>query len=64
MQRRFYNVELFNSKKIDALKQYLTEQHHYYETSGCGNGVHFEIRLNSNEFEQVESFIESEIGGI
>ena len=55
--RKWYNVELFNSKEIDLLKAFLTGNEIKFETSGCGNGSHFEIEASENEAVKINNFL-------
>ena len=54
--RKWYNVELFNSKEIDLLKEFLRGMDVEFETSG-GNGSHFEINASEDEAVKINNFL-------
>lgn len=56
--RKWYNVELFNSKEIDLLKAFLRGMNVKFETSGCGNGSHFEIEVSEDEAVKINNYLE------
>lgn len=55
--KKWYSVELFNPKEIDLLKVFLKGCGIKFETSGCGNGSHFEIEASENEAIKVNNFL-------
>lgn len=55
--KKWYNVELFDSKEIDLLKEFLRGNEITFETSGCGNGSHFEIEASENEAVKINNFL-------
>lgn len=55
--KKWYNVELFDSKEIDLLKVFLRRMNVKFETSGCGNGSHFEINASENEAVKINNFL-------
>ncbi len=57
MDKKWYNVELFDSKEIDLLKEFLRGMDVKFETSGCGNGSHFEIKASSSEAVKINNFL-------
>ena len=58
MDKKWYNVELFDSKEIDLLKAFLRGINVNFETSGCGNGSHFEIEASENEAVKINNYLE------
>lgn len=58
MDKKWYNVELFDSKEIDLLKVFLRRMNVKFETSGCGNGSHFEIEASENEAVKINNYLE------
>ena len=54
---KWYNIELFNPYEIDRLRRYLAEREIKYESSGCENGVHFEVYMTSLECMEGENFL-------
>ena len=55
--KKWYSVELFDSKEIDLLKEFLRGMGVRFETSGCGNGSHFEIEASENEAVKINNFL-------
>lgn len=55
--KKWYNVGLFDSKEIDLLKVFLRRMNVKFETSGCGNGSHFEINASENEAVKINNFL-------
>ena len=55
--KKWYNVELLDPKEIDLLKAFLTGSEIKFETSGCGNGSHFEIEASENEAVKINNFL-------
>ena len=58
MDKKWYNVELFDPKEIDLLKVFLRRMNVEFETSGCGNGSHFEIEASENEAVKINNYLE------
>ena len=56
MKEKYYNIELIK-EDAEILKEYLHTNKIYFETSGCGNLIHFEIKLNKSQYENASSFI-------
>lgn len=56
--KKWYNVELLDPKEIDLLKAFLTGNEIKFETSGCGNGSHFEIEASENEAVKINNYLE------
>nr|DAH91485.1 MAG TPA: hypothetical protein [Caudoviricetes sp.] len=56
--KKWYNVELFDSKEIDLLKAFLRGINVNFETSGCGNGSHFEIEVSEDEAVKINNYLE------
>lgn len=56
--KHFYNVEL-NKEKAEKLKVYLKENGIYFEPSSCYNLIHFEIKVDKEELEKVNDFLEN-----
>lgn len=56
--KKWYNVELFDPKEIDLLKAFLAENGIEFETSGCGNGSHFEIEASEDEAVKINNYLE------
>lgn len=56
--KKWYSVELFDPKEIDLLKEFLAENGIKFETSGCGNGSHFEINASENEAVKINNYLE------
>lgn len=54
--KHFYNVEL-NKEEAEKLKAYLRDNGIYFEPSSCYNLIHFEIKMNEAEAEQVNKFL-------
>lgn len=55
--KHFYNVEL-NKEDAEKLKAYLRDNGIYFEPSSCYNLIHFEIKVDEAEAEQVNKFLE------
>lgn len=55
--KKWYSVELFNPKEIDLLKAFLRGMDVKFETSGCGNGSHFEIEASEDEVARIDNFL-------
>lgn len=55
--KKWYNVELFDPKEIDLLKEFLRGMDVKFETSGCGNGSHFEINASEDETVKINNFL-------
>lgn len=55
--KKWYNVELFDSKEIDLLKEFLRGNEITFETSGCGNGSHFEVNASEDEVIKANKFL-------
>ena len=56
MKEKYYNIELIK-EDAEILKEYLHTNKIYFETSGCGNLIHFEIKLNRTQYENASNFI-------
>lgn len=56
MKEKYYNIELIK-EDADLLKKYLHTNKIYFESSGCGNLIHFEIKLNKIQYENANNFI-------
>lgn len=56
--KAFYNVEL-NKEDAEKLKAYLKENGIYFEPSSCYNLIHFEIKVDKEELEKVNGFLEN-----
>lgn len=56
--KKWYSVELFDTKEITLLKAFLKEYGVKFETSGCGNGVHFEVEMTEDELATANNFME------
>lgn len=54
--KHFYNVEL-NKDDAEKLKAYLKDNGIYFEPSSCYNFIHFEIKVDEAEAEQVNKFL-------
>lgn len=54
--KHFYNVEL-NKEDAEKLKAYLKSNGIYFEPSSCYNLIHFEIKVDEAEAEQVNKFL-------
>lgn len=59
--KKWYNVELFDPKEIDLLKEFLRGMDVEFETSGCGTGTHFEISASEMGAAKVNIFLEEEL---
>lgn len=57
MDKRFYNLETTDRDFAAALRAYLKLKGFYYELSGAGEGVHFEVKLNKHELAMVNNWI-------
>ena len=55
--KAFYNVEL-NKEDAEKLKAYLKENGIYFEPSSCYNLIHFEVKVDGEELEKVNGFLE------
>lgn len=55
--KHFYNVEL-NTEQAEELKVYLKENGIYFEPSACYNLIHFEVKMDNEELEKVNKFLE------
>ena len=55
--KNFYNVEL-NKEDAEKLKAYLKENGIYFEPSSCYNLIHFEVKVDEEELEKVNGFLE------
>lgn len=55
--KHFYNVEL-NKEDAEKLKAYLKLNGIYFEPSSCYNLIHFEVKVDEAEAEQVNKFLE------
>lgn len=56
--RKYYNFETSFRSLKDDLTKFLKESGIYYELSGCGGGWHFEILCNTEEFYNIEDWLE------
>lgn len=54
--KHFYNVEL-NKEDAEKLKAYLRDNGIYFEPSSCYNLIHFEVKVDEAEAEQVNKFL-------
>lgn len=56
--KRYYSTEL---SKITAgrFKEYLRDSHILYETSECGNEIHFECFMSEAEMAKANEFIDA-----
>ena len=54
-----YNYETIENPIVDKLRRYFHENKIKYELSACFDGWHFEIYLDENEVENVNSFLDS-----
>lgn len=54
--KHFYNVEL-NKEDAEKLKAYLKDNGIYFEPSSCYNLIHFEVKVDEAEAEQVNKFL-------
>ena len=50
-------MELLDPKEIDLLKEFLRGMDVEFETSGCGNGSHFEINASEDEAVKINNFL-------
>ena len=57
MDKKWFNVELFDPKEIDILKAFLKGMGVKFETSGCGNGSHFGIEASEDEVIRIDEFL-------
>ena len=56
--KQFYSAEL-NKDDAEKLKAYLKENGIYFEPSACYNLIHFEIKADETELQQVNNFLET-----
>ena len=56
--KRFYSVEL-SKEDAEKLKAYLKDNGIYFEPSSCYNLIHFEIKVDKEELEKVNIFLEN-----
>lgn len=56
--KKWYNYETMNPNVKDEVRRYLKQNHIYYELSECFDGWHFEIYLDENEVENINSFLD------
>ena len=56
---KWYNYETENPIIKDELRRYFHENKIKYGLSACFDGWHFEIYLDENEVENVNSFLDS-----
>lgn len=56
--KKFYNVEL-DKDKAEKLKAYLKLNGIYFEPSSCYNFIHFEVKVDEEELNKVNSFLEN-----
>ena len=56
---KWYNYETIENPIVDKLCRYFHENKIKYELSACFNEWHFEIYLDENEVENVNSFLDS-----
>ena len=56
--KRFYSVEL-PQEQAEKLKVFLKQNKIYFEPSACYNLIHFEIKMNEEEAEKVNGFLET-----
>lgn len=54
--KHFYNAEL-NKEDAEKLKVYLKENGIYFEPSACYNLIHFEIKADEAELENINKFL-------
>ena len=55
--RKYYNVEL-NKDDAEKLKAFLKLNGIYFEPSACYNLIHFEIKVNEEELNMVDNFLD------
>ena len=55
---RYYNIELTPLSSVD-LKQFLHDNKITFETSGCGDLVHFEIYATQDQKNMINSFLDT-----
>ena len=55
---KWYNVELTPICSVD-LKQFLHDNKITFETSGCGDLVHFEIQASQTQAKMINDFIDT-----
>ena len=56
---KYYNYETTENPIVNKLRRYFHENKIKYELSACFDGWHFEIYLDENEVENVNSFLDS-----
>ena len=56
--KNFYSVEL-NKDDAEKLKAYLKVNGIYFEPSSCYNLIHFEIKVDEEELEKINKFLEN-----
>lgn len=59
MERKWYNFETPFVKTAERLHDFLQDQNFKHEVSAVMAGYHFEILLNAEEVQAVESFLQS-----
>ena len=57
--KKWYNYETENPIIKDKLRRYFHENEIKYELSTCFDGWHFEIWLDENKVENVNTFLDS-----
>lgn len=55
---KYYNIELTPLSSVD-LKQFLHDNKITFETSGCGDLVHFEIYATQDQKNMINSFLDT-----
>lgn len=55
---KWYNVELNQHESI-LLKGFLNDNFVQYESSGCGNMVHFEIYASKEQASAINAFLDT-----
>lgn len=58
---KFYNIELINPEEITNFKTFLKLYKIYFEVSAAGSYTHFEVKLNENQLEAVNEYLDSGI---
>lgn len=56
--KNFYSVEL-NKDNAEKLKAFLKAEGIYFEPSSCYNLIHFEVKVDKEELEKVNAFLEN-----
>lgn len=56
--KNFYSVEL-NKDNAEKLKAFLKAEGIYFEPSSCYNLIHFEVKVDDEELEKVNAFLEN-----